>query len=76
MLFVFLGILITFGAQAVMAQEQKADNIREINEINRNLERIYRHLDDDATQTEDYYHFDDRTLSFGKLSFDLLKRQK
>lgn len=34
-----------------MAQDQKAENINEINEINRNLERIYRHLDDDATQT-------------------------
>jgi len=34
-----------------MAQDQKAENINEVNEINRNLERIYRHPDDDATQT-------------------------
>jgi hypothetical protein len=47
----FIGILISYSAQGVMAQEQKEDNISGINEVNRNLERIYQHLDEDATQT-------------------------
>ena len=50
-LITFIGILISYSAQGVMAQEQKGDNISGINEVNRNLERIYQHLDEDATQT-------------------------
>jgi cytochrome bd-type quinol oxidase subunit 2 len=48
--FVFVCILIIHAAQVILAQEQQGNNISEINEMNRNLERIYRHLDEDATQ--------------------------
>jgi hypothetical protein len=43
-------------AQDVSAQDQLINNTREINEINKNLERIYQHLDEDAEQaTVDTY---------------------
>jgi cytochrome bd-type quinol oxidase subunit 2 len=49
-LIAFMGLLITFTSQDVMAQEQRVNNINELDEINRNLERIYQHLDEDSVQ--------------------------
>ena len=49
-LFVFIGILNVFAAKDVLAQGQMISNISQMNEVNRNLERIYQHLDEDSTQ--------------------------
>ena len=49
-LFVFIGILNVFAAKDVLAQGQMINNTSEMSEVNRNLERIYQHLDEDSTQ--------------------------
>lgn len=49
-LVVFTGIMILNSTKDIQAQDQFGSNLSEVNEINRNLERIFRHLDDDATQ--------------------------
>jgi cytochrome bd-type quinol oxidase subunit 2 len=49
-LIAFMGFLFTFTSQEVMAQEQRVNNISELDEINQSLERIYQHLDEDSVQ--------------------------
>ncbi len=49
-LIALIGLIFAFALQDVMAQEQMVNNIRELDEINQNLERISQHLDEDSVQ--------------------------